>query len=152
VRRHTAAAVVLGCDHPGFLPGATTRRLLRRAECGLAFAPPRYEGPRGGALTIAVASAGPGPAHDLALRLRRTHPSSVILSAPETGEDQANRSISWRGRRRTFRGVDLEQAQTEPDLMVAAITRRHRSMIWVPGIPGSQWLRRRRFPLVLFRS
>jgi hypothetical protein len=150
-RRHRAAAIVLGCDDPGSLPGATTRSLLRHAECSVALASPRYEGPGERALTIAIGSDGRGPAADLAVRLRRSHRLAVILNAPETGETHSDRPTPWRSWRSAFASLNqsLDKAQGEPDLVIAAISRRHRSLLWLPGIPGSRLLRRRRFPLVL---
>ena len=150
-RRHGAAAIVLGCDDPGSLPGATTRSLLRHAKCSVALAPPGYEGPGERAFTIAIASAGRGPAVDLAVRLRRTQRLAVILNAPETGETHSDRPTLWRRWRSAFAGLNqsLDKAKGEPDLMIAEMSRRHRSLLWLPGMPGSRLLRRRRFPLVL---
>jgi nucleotide-binding universal stress UspA family protein len=151
-REHGAAAIVLSCDDVGSLPGATTRRLLRHAECAVALAPPGYAGPGERAFTIAVASepAGRQPALTLALRLQRTQPRAVIRGAPDRGQGRARRPRPSPGRRGTFGRLNelLAENAPDPDLAISQISRWHRSLLWVPGVPGWKLLRCRRFPLV----
>jgi nucleotide-binding universal stress UspA family protein len=152
-RQQRAAAIVLGCDSAGSLPGATTRSLLRHAECAVALAPPGYAGPGERAFTIAVASepAGRQPALTLALRLQRTQPRAVVRGAPARAQGSARRPRPSRGRRGAFGRLNelVTGSAPDPDLAIAEISRWHRSLLWVPGVPGSKLLRRRRFPLVL---